>query len=100
MLVALIQLRQEAADPTVPSDEIEDVDIEEMGFQATYTRLAVAAPPSVEVVPFRTVDETIKNFVVKFAAADNATGGALLGRIRNELPPEAKAVLAGWGIAV
>jgi ribosomal protein L12E/L44/L45/RPP1/RPP2 len=100
MLVALIQLRQEAVDPTVPTDEIEDIDIEEMGFQATYTRLAVAAPPSVEMVPHKSVDEAIKNFVVKLAAADGAAGGALFGRIRNEVPPEARQVLAGWGISM
>jgi len=100
MLVSLIQLRQEAVDPTVVSDEIEDVDIEEMGFQATYTRLAVAAPPSVDMVPFKTIDEATKNFVVKLVAADGASGGALLGRIRNEVPPEARQVLVGWGVGV
>jgi hypothetical protein len=100
MLVALIQLRQEAVDPVVASDEIDDVDIEDMGFQATYSRLAVAAPPSVEMVPYKTVDEAMKNFTVKMTAADSAASGTLIRRIRIELPPEAKQVVAGWGLAI
>lgn len=100
MLTALVQLHQADVDLTTPSDDIEDIDIEGSGFQATYTKLAVAALPTIEMVPFSTVDDTIKNFVTKFAAADSAVGGALLGRVRNEVPPEAKAVLAGWGLAI
>jgi hypothetical protein len=100
MLTALVQLRRAEIDPGVPSDEIEDIDIEETGFQATFTKLAVAALPTVEMVPFSTVDDTVKNFVVKFAAADSTMGGALVGRVRNEVPPQMKAILADWGLAV
>ena len=100
MLTAMIQLRQAEVAPAIPTDEIEDVDIEESGFQATYTRLAVADLPSAQVVPFASVDDAVKNFVVKLAAADGSVGGALSGRIRSEVPPEAIAVLAGWGVAV
>ena len=96
----MIQLRQAEVDPAIPTDEIEDVDIEETGFHATYAKLAVAALPSVQVVPFASVDDVVKNFVVKLAAADGSVGGALSGRIRNEVPPEATAILAGWGVAV
>lgn len=96
----MIQLRQAEVDPVIPTDEIEDVDIEETGFQATYARLAVAGLPSVQIVPFASVDDAVKNFVVKLAAADNGVGGALGGRIRNEIPLEAKSVLAEWGVAV
>jgi hypothetical protein len=100
MLTAMIQLRQAEVDPGIPTDEIEDVDIEETGFQATYARLAVAGLPSVQVVPFASVDDAVKNFVVKLAAADGSVGGALSRRIRNEVPPEAMAILAGWGVAI
>src|SRR5271170_2374896 len=100
MLLAMIQLRQAEVDPIFNDDEIEDVDIDEMGFQATYTKLAVAGLPSVQVVPFASVDDAVKNFVVKLAAADSSVGGVLGGRIRNEVPPEAQTVLAGWGVAV
>ena len=100
MLAAMIQLRQAEVDPAIPTDEIEDVDIEETGFHATYAKLAVAALPSVQVVPFASVDDVVKNFVVKLAAADGSVGGALIGRIRNEVPAEARAILAGWGVAV
>jgi exportin-2 (importin alpha re-exporter) len=100
MLTAMIQLRQAEVDPVIPDDEIEEVDIEETGFQATYAKLAVAGLASVEVVPFPSVDEAVKNFVVKLTAADAALGGALLGRIRNEFAAQEKAVLAGWGVAV
>lgn len=100
MLTALVQLHQADIDLTAPSDEIEDIDIEGSGFHATYTKLAVAALPNVEMVPFSTVDDTVKNFVAKFTAADTAVGGALLGRVRNEVPPEAKAILAEWGLAI
>jgi CAS/CSE protein, C-terminus len=100
MLTAMIQLRQAEIDPMILSDEIEDVDIEETGFQATYARLAVAGLPSVQVVPFASVDDAVKNFMVKLAAADSSVGGALRGRVRNEMPPEAQTVLTGWGVAV
>ena len=100
MLTALVQLREAEIDPGVPSDEIEDIDIEETGFQATFSKLAVAALPTVEMVPFSTVDDTVKNFVVKFAAADSTVGGALVGRVRNEVSTEMKVILAEWGLAV
>jgi hypothetical protein len=100
MLTAMVQLRQAEVDPTIPTDEIEDVDIEETGFHATFTRLAVAGLPSVDLVPFATVDDAVKNFVVRLAAADGSLGGALLGRIRNEVTPEIKGLLAGWGVAI
>lgn len=96
----MIQLRQAEIDPVIQSDEIEDVDIEETGFQATYARLAVAGLPSVQVVPFVSVDDAVKNFVVKLTAADSSVGGALGGRIRNEIPAEAQTVLAGWGVTL
>jgi hypothetical protein len=100
MLSAMIQLRQAEVDPSIPIDEIEEVDVEEIGFHATYTRLAVAGLPSMEVVPFSSVDDAVKNFVAKLAAADGVVGRALIGRIRNELAPDAKAALAGWGVAI
>jgi len=100
MVTAMIQLRQAEVDPVIGGDEIEEVDFEETGFQATYAKLVVAGLTSVEVVPFPSVDESVKNFVVKMTAADGALGGALLGRIRNEVAPQEKAVLAGWGLAV
>ena len=96
----MVHLRQAEIEPTIPSDEIEDVDIEETGFQATFARLAVAGLPSVDLVPFATVDDAVKNFVIKLAAADGSLGGALGGRIRNEVSPEIKGVLAGWGVAI
>lgn len=100
MLTAMIQLRQAEVDLAIPTDEIEDVDIEETGFQATYARLAVAGLSSVLVVPFSSIDDAVKNFVVKLAAADASVGGALSKRIRSEVPPEVMAVLATWGVAV
>jgi hypothetical protein len=100
MVTALVQLRQNDVDPSVTTDEIEDIDIEETGFQATYTKLAVAALPTIQAVPFITVDDAIRNFVEKVAVADVAVGGALVGRIRNEVAPDVKGVLAGWGVAL
>ena len=100
MLTAMIQLRQAEIDPAVPTDEVEDVDIEEMGFQATFARLAAAGLPSVQVVPFASVDEAVRNFVIKFSAADAANGGALTARIKGEMSPEARSVLPGWGVPV
>ena len=100
MLTALIQLRQAEVDPAIPTDEIEDVDLEETGFQATYARLAVAGLPSLQVVPFTSVDDAVRNFVSKLAIADASVGGALRKRISGELPREAMTVLAGWGVAV
>lgn len=96
----MVQLRQATMGPIIPTDEIEEVDIEETGFQATYAKLVVAGPPSVQVVPFTNVDDAVRDFVAKLAAADSSVGGALVGRIRNEVPPETKAVLTGWGVAV
>lgn len=96
----MVQLRQAEVEPTIPTDEIEDVDIEESGFQATFTRLAVAGLPSVDLVPFATVDDAVKNFVIKLAAADGGLGGVLLRRIRNELSPKGTGILAGWGVAI
>jgi hypothetical protein len=100
MLTALVQLHQAEVDPGVPTDDIEDYDIEETGFQATYARLAVAALPTLQIVPFVTVDDAVRNFVEKFAVADASVGGALLGRIRAESPAEIKGILAGWGVSV
>ena len=100
MLNAMIQLRQSEVDPVIQTDEIEDVDIEETGFQATYARLAVAGLPSVQVVPFASVDDAVKNFVVKLASADRGVGGALSARIRNEISPAERTVLGGWGVTV
>jgi hypothetical protein len=100
MLTAMVQLRQATMGPIIPTDEIEDVDIAETGFQATYAKLAVAGLPSVQAVPFASVDDAVRDFVTKLAAADSSVGGALVGRIRNEVPPETKGVLTGWGIAV
>jgi CAS/CSE protein, C-terminus len=100
MVTAMIQLRQAEVDPVINDDEIEEVDFEETGFQATYAKLTVAGLASVEVVPFPNVDDAVKNFVVKLANADNALGGALLSRIRNEVGPQEKGVLIGWGVAV
>jgi len=100
MLTVMVQLRQAEVEPTIPMDEIEDVDIEESGFHATFARLAVAGLPSVDLVPFATVDDAVKNFVIKLAAADGGLGGALMGRIRNEVSPDIKAILAGWGVAI
>jgi hypothetical protein len=100
MLSALVALRQAEVDPVISTDEIEEVDIEETGFQATYTKLAVAGLPTVQLVPFATVDDAVRNFVEKMAAADGIVGGALVGRIRNEVTPDVKGVLAGWGVAV
>lgn len=96
----MVQLRQAEVEPTIPTDEIEDLDIEESGFQATFTRLAVAGLPSVDLVPFATVDDAVKNFVIKLAAADGGSGGVLLTRIRNELSPKVRSILAGWGVAI
>ena len=99
MLTAIVQLRQADIDPSVlDGDEIEDFDIEETGFQATYARLVIAVAPSIEIVPFKTVDEAVNNFVVKLAAADGVVGGALLGRIRREVRPEVALLLASWGV--
>ena len=101
LLTALIQLQQAKIEPTaVGDDDIEDIDIEEVGFQATYTKLSVAGLPGLEVVSFTTVDDAIKNFVVKMTAADSAVGGALIGRIRNEVPAEGVSILKGWGLSV
>jgi len=100
MLTAMVQLRQVEVELIIPTDEIEDVDIEESGFHATFARLAVAGLPSVDLVPFATVDDAVKNFVIKLAAADGGLGGVLVGRIRNELSPEVKGILAGWGVAI
>jgi CAS/CSE protein, C-terminus len=100
MLTAMIALRQAEIDPAVPADEVEDIDIEEMGFQATYARLAAAGLPSVQVVPFSSVDDAVRDFVIKFSAADAANGGALTARIRDEMSPEAKSVLPAWGVPV
>jgi hypothetical protein len=97
MLIAMIHLRQADVASVAPTDEVEDIDIEEMGFQATYTRLAAAALPSVQVVPFSSVDEVVRNFVVQFSAVDAMNGGALTARIR-EMSPEVKSILSGWGI--
>lgn len=94
----MIQLRQTGIDLTITTDEIEDIDIEEIGFQATYAKLAVAGLPPVDSVPFASVDDAVKHFVVKLAAADAAVQGALVRRIRSELPQEAIAGLAGWGV--
>jgi hypothetical protein len=99
-LTALIQLRQAKIEAAVGDDDIDDIDIEESGFQATYTKLAVAGLPSLEVVPFKTVDDAVKNFVVKMAAADRAVGRALTGRIRNEVPREGVNFLKSWGLGV
>ena len=101
MLTAIVQLRQADIDPSVlDGDEIEDFDIEETGFQATYARLVVASAPTVEIVPFTTVDEAVNNFVVKLAAADGVVGGALINRIRREIRPEVAQVLANWGVSL
>ena len=87
-------------DGAVGEDDIEDIDIEESGFQATYTKLAVAGLPSLEVVPFTTVDDAVKNFVVKMTAADSVVGGALFGRIRSEIPAGGVNLLKSWGLAL
>jgi hypothetical protein len=100
LLTALIQLRQAKIEGAVGDDEIEDIDIEESGFQATYTKLAVAGLPNLEVVPFTTVDDAVKDFVVKLTVADNALRGALTRRIRNEIPAEGVTLLKGWGLSV
>jgi len=101
MLTAIVQLRQADIDPSVlDGDEIEDFDIEETGFQATYARLVVAAAPTVEIVPFTTVDEVVNNLVVKLAAADGVVGGVLTNRIRREVRPEVAQVLASWGVSL
>jgi hypothetical protein len=99
MVTALVHLRQADVDPIITTDEIEDVDIEETGFQATYTKLAVAVLPNVQVVSFASVDDAVRNFVEKLAVADSAVGGALVGRIRGEVPPDVKVILASWGVA-
>lgn len=96
----MIQLREAKIEAGVGEDDIEDIDIEESGFTATYTKLSVAGLPSLEVVPFTTVDDAVKNFVVKMTAADSAVRGALIGRIRSEVPPEGANLLKGWGLAV
>ena len=102
LLTALIQLQQAKIEAAAVGDEddIEDIDIEEVGFQATYTKLSVAGLPGLEVVSFTTVDDAIKDFVVKMTAADSAVGGALIGRIRNEVPAEGVSILKGWGLSV
>ena len=100
MLAAMIELQQMHVEPTISTDEIEEVDVEEIGFQATYARLAVAGLALEEYVPYPSVDEAVKNFVTKLAAADGLVGGALFARIRSEIPPKSKAILAGWGVAI
>ena len=99
MLVAMVHLQQAENYPAAPDDEIEDIDIEESGFQAAYARLAVAVPPAVEIVPFTSVNDALKNFAGKLAA-DTAAGGTLLNRIRREVPQEDIEVLRSWGVAV
>jgi hypothetical protein len=100
MLGAMIALRESQIDPAVPTDEIEDVDIEESGFQATYASLSVAPAPVVEVVPFASVDDAVKDFVAKLLVKDSALGGALIARITKELPPEVLGILRSWGLGV
>src|SRR5438105_14344324 len=100
VLTALIQLRQAKIDAVAGDDDIEDIDIEESGFQATYSKLAVAGLPSLEVVPFTTVDDAVTNFVVKMTATDTALGGALFARVRSEIPAEGVTLLRGWGLAL
>jgi len=100
MLTAMIALHQAEINPTVPTDEVEDIDIEEMGFQATYAKLAASGLPSVQIVPFASVDEAVRNFVVKLSAADAANRGSLTAKIRNEMSPETKSVLPAWGVPI
>jgi len=100
MLSAMVALHQAEIDPAVAHDEVEDIDIEEIGFQATYARLAASGLPSVQIVPFASVDEAIRNFVVKLSAADAASGGSLTAKIRNEMAPETKSVLPTWGVPI
>jgi len=101
MVIALIKLRLAESEVAVTEDdEIEDVDFEEQGFQATYARLAVAAPAPVDVVPFRTVHDATKNFVARFMVVDSALGGLLLQYLREKVPSDLKPSLSVWGIPI
>jgi hypothetical protein len=79
-------------DSMVPIDNVEHIGTEEMGFQAKYTRFVTSGLPLVQDVPFASVDEAVRNFVIKFSAADAANGGALTVRIQ-EVSPEVKSIL-------
>src|SRR5580704_13796988 len=84
MLLALVNLREAYTEVAITEDE-DEIDFEESGFQATYTKLIVAASPNVDVVPINTVDDAIKNFVARFVAVNVSMQGNLLRKAKNEL---------------
>jgi hypothetical protein len=97
MLVAMVHLREAYTEMAITEEDDELLDFEETGFQAAYSKLAVAAPANVEPVECKSVDEAVKYFVRKFVSA---RAGELVNKVKSGegISEEVVRRLVLWGV--
>ncbi|BFZ62404.1 importin-alpha export receptor [Saitoella coloradoensis] len=98
LLTALLKLFELPMEESKGDDEIEEVDVEDVTFQASYSRLGTAGKTKAD--PFAAVPEPKRFLAEQLTKVDAASGGQIVATIKSGLPADAQVVLKGYGMSL